>query len=210
MIFKDREDAGKRLAAKLADFDNAKDTIVAGLARGGVVVAAEVARTLDLPLEVIIAKKIGAPDNPELAIGAIAENARLLEEEIVEQYGIPKDYIDTETIKVEEEINRRVKHYRRGEPLLSVNGKTVIIVDDGVATGATMRAAINCARILGAREVVSATPVISSEALQRIEQEADRVVYLQEMKPYFSSVGEHYKHFSQVSDEKVVEALKMA
>ena len=208
MIFKNREEAGKRLALKLADFENVSNTVVVGLARGGVIVAREIALELALPLEVMAAKKLGAPGNPELAIGAIAEGERMLDKKIIDKYGVSEDYINKETAKLQQEIVRREKLYRNGKPLLDLNGKTVIIVDDGIATGATMSAAIHYARSMGAREIVAAVPVASNESLEKIEKEADNTVCLERVGPYFFAVGEHYEHFPQVSDEEVVSALK--
>ncbi|MDP3948919.1 MAG: phosphoribosyltransferase family protein [bacterium] len=208
MIFKDREEAGQRLLPRLADLEDEANTIIVGLARGGVIVAKEVAQGLDLPLHVIIAQKIGAPGNPELAIGAIAESSRILDEKIIKEYKISRDYINVETAKLRQEITRRVKLYRKGESFLNLGGKTVVLVDDGIATGATMNSAINYAKTAGAREVIVAVPVASDESLQKIEKEIDRVVCLERVGPYFFAVGEHYEHFPQVSDEEVISALK--
>lgn len=207
MIFKDREEAGRRLAPRLEDLEDDVNTVIVGLARGGVIVAKEVARDLGLPLEILVAKKLGAPGNPELAIGAIAESMRILDEKLIKELRVSQGYIAAETVKLEQEISRRVERYRKGKPLLDLNGKTVVLIDDGIATGATMRAAIQYAKAMGARETVVAVPVASEEPLQEIEKKADRVVCLEKLGPYFSAVGEHYENFPQVSDEEVIDAL---
>lgn len=208
MIFKDRKDAGRRLGWRLRDIEHAVDTVVVGLARGGVIVAREVAADLGLPLETIVVKKFGVPGNPNRTIGAVADGIRFLDREMIEAYRVPEDHVDFEIVKAEEEIARRIGEYRRGRPLLDFGGKTVVIVDDGIATGATMIAAVSYAKTMDAREVIVAAPVASDEALWKIGQEVDRTVCLEKVGPYFSEVAAHYEHFPQVSDSEVIKALR--
>ncbi len=207
-MFKNRQTAGQQLTFRLLKFDEDDNAIVVGLPRGGVIVAAEVARNLGLPLEIIIVKKIGAPLNPEFAVGALAETgARFLDEDVIREHGIPSRYIDDEIKIRKTELEERIRHYRNGKPMSDFKGKTAILIDDGIATGATVRAAIFAARKLHARKIVVGTPVISTEALETIREEADLVVYLEIMRAYSFSVGEYYESFPQVDDEAVLRAM---
>ena len=208
-MFKDRQTAGQQLTFQLLMFDEDEHTVVAGLPRGGVLVAAEVARNLGLPLEMIIVKKIGAPLNPEFAIGAIAEGgAQFLDRGVIREHGIPVAYVEREIGKQRGELNERVWHYRRERPSPDFHGKTVIIIDDGVATGATMCAAILAARKMRARAVIAAAPVISVPALELLQERADAVVCFGVMRPCSFAVGEYYESFPHVEDDAVLRAAR--
>ncbi|MBI2169652.1 MAG: phosphoribosyltransferase [Actinobacteria bacterium] len=207
MIFRDRRDAGERLAAALDDLRSREDVVVAGLVRGGVPVAAEVAASVGAPLEVLVVRKVGAPTNPEYGIGAVAEgglvvaNPRALELTGVSDEGF-QELARAEAV----EVQRRVERYRAGRPRASFEGKAVVIVDDGLATGVTAHAGIEAARRMGARQVILAVPVGSAETVQDLGLVADRVVCL-EQPPDFRAVGTWYQNFAQVSDAEVVIAL---
>lgn len=206
MLFRDRADAGRQLAEKLRRCCG-RDAVVLGLPRGGVVVAAEVARVLDLPLDVIITRKIGAPFNPEYAIGAVAEyGAVVLNQEEIAILGIPDAYIAGEVRAQQAEINRRIQEYRNGRSLDYLQGRTAVLVDDGIATGYTMLAAVRAAKRAGAREIIVAVPVAPAESLPRFQAEADSVVVVHTPEP-FLAVGRFYDYFEQVTDAEVEQIL---
>ena len=205
MIFADRVDAGNRLAEAIERFV-ADPTVVLAIPRGGVVVGEVVARALGAPLDVVVPRKIGAPSNPELGIGAIAPGVRVLDPRMIELLGVTEDYLEREIETQEREIERRERTYRGERPPLDVRGKIAIVVDDGVATGGTAIAALRWARAAGAKRVVLAVPVAPRRALDRLRDEADEVVVLSAPEP-FSAVGEWYRSFRQTSDREVVDAL---
>ena len=207
-VFRDREEAGSRLAVAVADRVSGPVTVLA-VPRGGVAVAVPVAKALGAPLDVVIPRKLGAPDNPELAIGAVAPGVMVLNERAVRQLGVPRDYIALEAARQEAEIARREAVYRGGRAPAPVAGRTVVVVDDGVATGATAVAALRWARAAGADRVVFAAPVGPPSAPAHLEPEADDVVLI-EAPPRFLAVGEWYRDFEQVSDEEVVAMLRDA
>ncbi len=207
MIFKDRRDAGRQLAEKLLRYRNMADLVVLGLPRGGVTVAYEIARALNCPLDILIVRKIGFPGNPELAAGAVSETGTVvLNEEIVAGYGVKRTYLDQETARQKEEIARRIKLYRGGKGIQHLAGKTVILVDDGVATGATAKAAISTLKRDQLARLVVAMPVASQEAERQIAPTADEWICLQ-TPPGFMAVGNYYYDFTQVEDEDVVTML---
>lgn len=207
MRFADRVDAGRQLAAKLGDLRGTPALVVLGIPRGGAVIAYEVALALNAPFDVALSRKLGAPDNEELAIGAVAENgSRLLDTDIIAHLRIPRDYIEQITQQQQREIARRGQVYRGRHKPLDTHGKSVIIVDDGVATGATMLVTLQALRQQGAHTLIAAAPVISTEALERISELADRVAYVQAPR-FFASVGGFYDRFDQVSDAEVRELL---
>lgn len=209
MLFHNRTHAGQLLAAELKKkYGGERNAIILGLPRGGVVTAAEVARELKLPLDIVVPRKIGFPGNPEFAIGAISEEGeRVLDENTVLGYGIEENYIDRTVREEMKEAARRLKTYRGKRPPLILTGKTAILVDDGVATGATMRAAILSAHKKGAKKVVVATPVIARDTLKKLQAETDDVVYL-DAPVYFGAVGAFYQEFAQTTDEEVIALMQ--
>jgi len=201
--FANRSEAGRALAAKLREYAGRADVIVLGLPRGGVPVAAEVARELGAPLDVFVVRKLGLPDAPELAIGAIASGGvRVLNREIVEAFEIDEVMLENIALEEEREIERREQIYRADRAPLSFRGRTVILVDDGLATGATMRAACIATRRFGARKIVVAVPVASAEACGALEDVADEVTCGWTPEPFFA-VGQWYLDFTQTTDEEV-------
>lgn len=206
--FSDRVDAGKRLTEALADF-HGKDAAVLAIPRGGVVVGYEIAAALMLPLDVIVPRKLGSPDNPELAIGAIAEDGtRVLDNQLVVYLGVPDSYIEMESERQRQEIARRMKVYREGAEPIDLRGKEVIIVDDGIATGSTMKAALLSVRNRGAKSVTVAVPVGPPQTITELKQLADRVICLYTPE-YFQAIGQFYEDFSQITDEEVIRLLKL-
>jgi putative phosphoribosyl transferase len=205
--FADRVEAGKRLASALADFAG-KKAIVLAIPRGGVVVGYEIAKALNLSLDVIIPRKIGAPDNPELAIGAMTEDGTIiLDDNLVTYIGVSQDYIKEESERQKSEIERRLKKYRQNEPYPDLKGRNVIIVDDGIATGSTMKAALASVKNRGARTVTIAVPVGPPSTIKELKKQADRVIcpYTPE---YFQAIGQFYADFNQTTDEEVIQLLK--
>jgi putative phosphoribosyl transferase len=206
LMFEDRERAGEALAAAVASRIEGPATVLA-VPRGGVVVAVPVARALEAPLDVVIPRKLGAPGNPELAIGAIAPGVRVLHERAIRQLGVSDAYVEAEVARQEGEIARREAAYRGGRAAAPVAGRTAVVVDDGVATGATAVAALRWARAAGAARVVFAAPVGPPAARTRLAPECDEVVLLREPEAFFA-VGEWYGDFRQVSDDEVVAILR--
>ncbi len=205
IVFRDRVDAGRRLAEALADLEG-QDVVILGVPRGGVEVAAEVARLRGWPLDIVVPRKIGAPMNPELGLGAIAPGVRVLDERMVRTLNVSEGYLEEEIGAQEEEIRRRTELYRDGRPPVEVAGRVAVVVDDGVATGGTAVAAVRWARAAGASRVILAIPVAPREAVGRLSAEADEVVALATPEPFFA-VGQWYERFPQTSDEEVVELL---
>lgn len=208
MIFEDRVDAGEKLAKALVDYLGA-DAVILAVPRGGVIVGEVVARQLGVPLDVVVPRKIGAPGNPELGLGAIAPGVRVIDPRMVEMLGVSESYLERQIAAEEEEIERRLGAYRGGRPQADVDGKVAVVVDDGVATGGTAFAALRWAKAQGASTVVLAVPVAPGASIGRLEQEADRVVVLFAPEPFFA-VGEWYRRFDQTTDEEVVAALTRA
>ena len=206
--FSNRVDAGKRLASELIRNPVGKNAIVLAIPRGGVVVGYEIARALNLPLDVIIPRKIGAPDNPELAIGAMTEDGTIiLDPEIVSYVRVSQEYVKEESQRQKKEIERRLRTYRGNEPYPSLRGKDVIIVDDGIATGSTMKAALASVKKRGAKTVTIAVPVGPPSTIRELKQQANEVVcpYTPE---YFQAIGQFYMDFEQTTDEEVIQLLK--
>lgn len=205
-ILKNRVEAGKQLAQALKTVS--KDAIILAVPRGGVVVGYEVANALGVPLDIIVTKKIGAPDNPELAVGAVAEDGTyILDEDILRQVYAPTDYIAAEVERQRQEIQRRLIRYRGNVPYPSLKNHEVIVVDDGVATGSTLKAAIRLVRSKGAKTVTVAVPVGPPDTIRELEKLADRVVVLLTPEPFYA-IGQFYADFDQTSDEEVIELLK--
>ena len=209
MIFDDRRQAGRDLGRSLAQF-RGPDTIVVGLPRGGVPVAVEVARALDAPLDVLLVRKVGVPFQRELAMGAIGENGvRVRNEDVIRAAQVTAEEFQTVEREERAELERRVQRYRAEAPALDLEGRTVILVDDGLATGSTARAACEVARAHHAARVVLAVPVAPPETLTMLRDVADEVVCLQAPRP-FGAVGQFYDDFSAVPDEEVVDLLRAA
>jgi predicted phosphoribosyltransferase len=210
MYFRDRREAGERLAEALADLKGRPDLLVLGIPRGGVVVAAAVAHALKAPLDVIITRKIGAPENSELAIGAVASGgARVLDARLIRMLGVPRAYVEAEIARQEAEIARRERAFRGDRPPLAVAGRSVIVVDDGIATGATTLATLRALRQKNPAALILAVPVASRQALKRLRREADRVVCLFSPEVFWA-VGLYYADFEQTTDEEVVSLLRAA
>jgi putative phosphoribosyl transferase len=209
MKFRDRAEAGRLLALRLGAFKG-RDAIVLAIPMGGIPVAYEIARELKAPLDVIMVKKIGAPFNPELAIGAVAWNgAVLVDEEMVQKWQIPREYIREESQKLVKEMNDRLAGLRVGlGNFPKLFGRTVIIVDDGIATGSTMMAAVEVVRDQGAEEVAIAVPVLPRELVETMELVAP--LYYLEAPEDFEAVGQYYEQFEMVSRETAVELMLLA
>jgi putative phosphoribosyl transferase len=201
--FANRVDAGRRLAKCLDHYAGRSDVIVLGLPRGGVPVAAEVASHLKAPLDVFLVRKLGAPGHAELAMGAIAEGGvEVLAERLIRDLAIPRSFVDEVTKRERLELDRRDRQYRGARPRPNVADRTVIVVDDGLATGATMEAAILALRRLGPAAVVAAAPVGAPETCARLRRHADRVVCAATPSD-LGAVGQWYDDFTQTTDEEV-------
>ncbi|MEW6066850.1 MAG: phosphoribosyltransferase [Nitrospirota bacterium] len=207
MPYKDRKDAGIFLCSLLTPYKNKKDIMVLALPRGGVVVGYEIAKALNCPFDIIIVRKIGFPDNPELAIGAISETGIVvLNEGIISTYGISEGYIEKEITNQKKEILRRIDLYRRGKGISPLDGKIIILVDDGVATGATIKAAISTLKKEKISRLIVALPVSPEDTAEDIKKMVDEFI-CPEIPEWFMAVGNYYEDFTQVSDEEVVEIL---
>lgn len=205
-IFSDREQAGEQLAAALG-FLKGKDVVVLGVPRGGVVVAKRVAEALGAQLDIVVTKKIGAPEEPELAVGAVTqEGETVLNEQIVRMLDIDPSYLKTEAARLAREVKDRMERFRGDRPYPSLKGRAVVIVDDGVATGSTVSAAIMSVRKQAPSSVVVAVPVAPAEAVGELSKMADKVVCLATPDPFFA-IGQFYADFDQVGDEDVREIL---
>lgn len=205
--FKDRKDAGVSLAYKLANYKDKEGIIVLALPRGGVIIGNEIASYLNCPLDVIIIRKLGFPGNPELAIGAISENGTVvLDESMTSLYGISGEYVQKEVSRQKALIEGRVKLYRKENILPDLKGKIVILADDGVATGATMKVAISTLRSEEIERLIVAIPVAHPDVVKELIVLVDELICLQ--TPYdFKSVGSYYQNFAQVADNDIVDIL---
>ncbi len=207
-MFEDRADAGKKLAERLIHYKDRGDVIVLALPRGGVVTGFEIASALHAPLDVLIVRKIGLPDNPELAMGAVAETgAAVWNSDVVRYSGLSEEELRQEVLRGKEEIARRAALYRNGRRLPDLSGKTVILVDDGVATGATIKASIPAIRGERAAKIVLALPVGPPATAEVLRRMVDEFLCL-ETPGGFSAVGQYYADFTQVTDSAVVGLLK--
>jgi putative phosphoribosyl transferase len=210
MLFHDRSEAGRVLAAKLADYADRPDVLVLGLPRGGVPVAFEVAQALHAPLDVFLVRKLGLPGHEELAMGAIASGGvRVLNEDVVRALDVPDEVIEQATTEQQRELDRREHAYRGDRPPLDVRGRTVVLVDDGLATGSTMRAAVAALREQQPARIVVAVPVGSAETCEEFQSEADEAICARTPEPFYA-VGLWYQDFSQTTDKEVRELLARA
>jgi putative phosphoribosyl transferase len=209
MRFADRSDAGRQLGVKLAERYRQKDGVVYALPRGGVVLGVEIARRLEMPLDLIIARKIGHPHNPEYAVGAVTEHGEPVRSPY-EIGNIPEQWFQHQALIEREEARRRHHLYVGGRALLSAKGKTAILVDDGIATGLTMEAAIRAIRGQQPEHVVVAVPVVPADTAAKLAREVDDVVALDVPRDYLGAVGAYYDEFRQVSDEEVIALLQAA
>jgi predicted phosphoribosyltransferase len=208
MVFQDRYDAGQRLATALQHYQAGRP-VVLGLPRGGVVVGFEIARALGAPLDVLIVRKLGAPGAEEYAIGAVAPGATLLNRQLVARLGVPAEYLRWIIARETEEMLRRERIYRGNRPAVTVQNRPVILVDDGLATGATAQAAVESLRRRHPSRIIFAAPVCSVEGARALESVADEVVCL-ECPADFRAVGLWYRDFSQTTDAEVIECLRQS
>lgn len=208
MLFKDREDAGEKLAQALFKYKGDKSAVIFAVPRGGVVVGGAICEYLNVFFDIVVARKIGAPFNEELAIGAVAPDGNvIINEEAVRVLKVSESYLMAQKqIKINE-IKERLKKYRGSDVYESLEGRTAIIVDDGIATGYTVKAAVDFIRGLNADRVVVASPVIAPDTLVELENLVDEVVYIYSQEPFYA-VGQFYKFFPQVSDEEVISIIK--
>lgn len=207
-MWRDRQQAGRELGEALKEF-KAEKVIVLAIPRGGVVVGDEVARALDATLDIVVPRKIGAPFNPELAIGAVAaDGSRVLDEGLIERLGVSQEYLEAETETQMAEIKRRMKEYRGERQPIDIKEKTVIVVDDGVATGATIMAAIKFLRNEKPKELILAIPVGPPETVEKLRGQVDKLVCLS-VPSLFYAVGQFYDQFEQTTDEEVIKILSV-
>lgn len=214
MILRNREEAGRLLANRLLVYKNDPKALILALPRGGVPVGVELSRSLHLPLDVFITRKIGAPGNPEFALGAVAETGFVYINKEGMRYDITgmefmNTYLDRECVVQKEEISRRQKLYRQGSPLPLLENRTILLVDDGVATGSTYLSTLHALREVHVSKIVAAIPVGPPDILRRIEKMVDELVVLHRPSP-FQAVGLHYEDFTQVGDEEVCQCLMKA
>jgi putative phosphoribosyl transferase len=209
--YADRRDAGRRLAAALAHLKDRRPVVLA-LPRGGVAIGFEIARALAAPLDIVLVRKIGVPWQPELALGAVTDGGApdiFVDRDLATRLAIPAGYIEGETEQQLREIERRRNAYCAGRPPLEIAGRTAIVVDDGIATGATMRVALRAVRRRGPARLVLAVPVAPAETPDAFRNEADEIICL-EMPPAFGAIGFYYRDFHQMSDAEVTDLLARA
>jgi putative phosphoribosyl transferase len=210
-MFKNRQDAGRRLAARLMKYKD-EHPVVLGLPRGGVPVAYEVATALNAPLDIVVVRKLGAPGEPELGIGAVVDGDHpqsVLNEEVVRLLGVSEDYVNREVARELFEIRRREESYRSGRSPEGIEGRTAIVIDDGIATGGSVRAALRGVRRSNPIRLILAVPVAPPETVESLQPEVDDLVCLS-MPVFFHAVGQFYEDFRQTTDEEVVQLLEAA
>jgi len=208
--FRDRAEAGQRLAQALDEYAGRDDVVILALPRGGVPVGYEIARRLCAPLDVFLVRKLGVPWHPELAMGALASGGvQVLNDEVVRAYHIPAHVINTVAAREQEELDRRAREYRGGRPFPALEGRTVILVDDGLATGSTMRAAVAAVRQQNPAGIIVAVPVAAIQTCEEVQREVHRIVCLRTPE-MFSAVGAWYDDFAQTTDEEVRALLAAA
>lgn len=207
-LFHDRHDAGRRLAQVLIPYKGTKDAIILALPRGGVVIGYELSRALHLPLDVFVTRKLGTPGNPELAMGALTETGyRHLNTDIIQSFGVSPVELEEEVQRQQQEIERRIKQYRKDKSLPPLSGRTVLLVDDGIATGATFYASLEALRVLKVHRLVAAAPVAPPNVRSELGARADEAVILETPQPFFG-IGQFYQDFTQMEDEAVVHLLE--
>jgi putative phosphoribosyl transferase len=210
-VFPDRTEAGRRLAERLKHLKDQQPVVLA-LPRGGVPVAYEVARVLEAPLDLVLVRKIGAPFQPELAIGAVVDGERpelVLNHDLISEYGIPESYVEGERRRQLAEIERRRQEYLAGRSRAPIQDRTAIVIDDGIATGATMEAALHATRRARPRRLVLAVPVAPPDTIGRLRPEVEEVVCLQ-VPAFLGAIGSFYRDFRQLGDEEVIRLLEDA
>lgn len=208
MLFNDRKEAGMKLAKALMHYKNKKDTLILGLPRGGVVTAYEVATILHIPLDVICPMKIGHPTNHEYAIGAITETGEgVFNESEISRLNIPQSYLKEAVAHATQEALARIRFFRENKPPLDISHKTVIVIDDGAATGLTLKASVAALRKIHASKVIIAIPVAPIDTVNALKKIADEVICL-ETPPFFYAVGQFYSHFGPVSTEEAKDLLQ--
>ena len=209
-MFRDRVDAGQQLAKKLAGYANREDVLILGIPRGGVPVAFEVAQALHAPLDILLVRKLGTPGQRELAMGAIASGGvRILNQQLIAELGVTEEQVADTIATQEAELQRREQLYRGVRPGISVQGKSAILVDDGIATGSSMLAAISALRTLQPKRIVVAVPVAPSDADEKIKSVVDEYVCVDKFELFFG-VGQFYENFSQTEDSDVHALLERA
>ena len=207
-MFKNREEAGKKLASKLLNYKAIENLIVLAIPRGGVVVGKELAQALNCPLDVLITRKIGAPGNPELGIGAVGPGGiRIIDWDLAGRVGADKDYLESKIENLKFEIEEREKKFRVGKKPLEIKDKTVILTDDGIATGATIEAAIAWLKSQKAKKIILAVPVAPPEVIKKLKPLVDELICLDQPE-FFAAVGQFYHDFPQILDEEVVKLLE--
>lgn len=207
MIFADRIEAGRSLAWRLEKFANRPDVVVLGVPRGGVPVAFEVARALHVPLDVLVIRKLGVPGHEELGFGAVSlGGTRVLDRDMLRNLGISPAEVESITARERTELLRREESYRGSRPPLPIQGKTAILVDDGIATGASLLAGIRAVRALEPAKIVVAVPVAPPESCERLADEVDEIVCVATPEP-FGAVGQFYDDFRQITDQEVTDLL---
>ncbi len=207
-MFRDRHDAGKQMAQRLLHYKCAKETLVLALPRGGVVLGYEISVALRLPLDVLITRKLGTPGNPELAMGALAETGyRHLNDDVMREHHVSIEELNREVFRQEKEIERRIERYRGGRPLSPMKGRTVILVDDGIATGATFYASLGALLKAQAARIVAAVPVAPPRAVDEVKRLVDELVILHSTE-WFFGISQFYEQFPQVEDEEVIACLE--
>lgn len=209
-LFENRVDAGKKLAKELSEYANRPDVLILALPRGGVPVAFEVAKELNLDIDIFLVRKLGVPGNEELAMGAIAsEDIRVLNEDIISSFQIPDRVVATVAANELRELQRRERAYRGDRPKPDINGKTVILIDDGLATGATMRAAVEALKIKNPAKIVVAVPTAAADTCMFFKERVDEIICVATPEPFYG-VGAWYGDFSQTTDEEVCKLLDEA
>lgn len=202
-MFQDRTEAGGKLSKKLEKYKNSKEVIILAVPRGGVPVGFEIAKSLNVPLDVVVVRKIGAPENPEYAVGAIDQNGKILKNPEVH---VDSSYLEKKGAEEKNEIKRRIREYRGDRKELNLKDKIVILVDDGIATGLTTLKAIDFIRSKSPQKVILATPVISEDTALKLKKQVDELIYIKASKLFFA-VGQFYQSFLQIGDIEVKKTL---